>query len=698
MTTTSQSVPSFASLRKQAKQWLRALRSNDVAAHERFINAHPQAPANPGLREVQHALARELGFAGWPQLKAHAEVLDAERLRAAVPPLQQLFAAAQQGDVARVAAVLDRHPGLVNERGKAPDSFGKRTALHYGVEHAPVVKMLLERGADPNIRDDGDNAMPLHFAAEHQDLEVIKLLIEHGADPVGDGTMHELDVLGWCAAWHYITAKPEVADYLLAHGARYTIFTAVALGALDAIRDIVARDPAELNRPMDATNHRRRPLHLAITKNQPAALALLLELGADTDARDRSGLTPLDQAALCRDRPAADTLLANGAQLELPAAVALERTADIERLLAQDPDSLKPGGRWDTLIVRAAEFASGEVIATLLKYGASVNATSELESGATALHLAAFRGNEDAVRVLLAHGADPTRRDYEHGSTPLGWAHYAGRENTQLLLRAAPFDIFDAIVTGREERVREILDGDPAALERNFGETTGLKNDASYATPLVWAVGHNKPALVKLLLERGARVLDAPDGETPLEHAEEQGYDEIAALLRQHASQPPPAHIVRADAERAVRSGKVDALEKLLQHNAALFRAADDVPVDSFEPDYSSMDAREIIRVNHRFESWQAYEHFREQMQIALSPETRFEAAADAVAQGNIEELRWLLRTHPELVRERSPRSHRATLMHYTRQHDLEYFRRTLPSNVADIARLLVVAGAAERD
>jgi len=52
-------------LKKEAKRWLKALRANDAEARERFANG----PANPVLRDVQHALAREYGLPGWTDLK-----------------------------------------------------------------------------------------------------------------------------------------------------------------------------------------------------------------------------------------------------------------------------------------------------------------------------------------------------------------------------------------------------------------------------------------------------------------------------------------------------------------------------------------------------------------------------------------------------------------------------------------------------
>ena len=60
-------------LKKEAKSWLKALRANDVEARFRLERAYPDAPAEPGLRDVQYALAREHGLAGWSALKRQLE-------------------------------------------------------------------------------------------------------------------------------------------------------------------------------------------------------------------------------------------------------------------------------------------------------------------------------------------------------------------------------------------------------------------------------------------------------------------------------------------------------------------------------------------------------------------------------------------------------------------------------------------------
>lgn len=64
---------SLESLKKEAKRWLAALQAGDPDARERFARALRHPPASPTLRDVQLAVAREHGFAGWTDLKRAAE-------------------------------------------------------------------------------------------------------------------------------------------------------------------------------------------------------------------------------------------------------------------------------------------------------------------------------------------------------------------------------------------------------------------------------------------------------------------------------------------------------------------------------------------------------------------------------------------------------------------------------------------------
>ncbi len=63
------SATSLENLRKEAKRWLKELRAENADARARFERAYPGAPVNPGLRDVQHALAHEYGHESWSALK-----------------------------------------------------------------------------------------------------------------------------------------------------------------------------------------------------------------------------------------------------------------------------------------------------------------------------------------------------------------------------------------------------------------------------------------------------------------------------------------------------------------------------------------------------------------------------------------------------------------------------------------------------
>ena len=245
---------------------------------------------------------------------------------------------------------------------------------------------------------------------------IIQLLVDHGAETAaGEVDDHRLDIIGWATCFG--DANKDIVDYLLAHGARHNIFSAVATGATAVIRDLASRSTADLDKVMDHANQGRRPLHLAVVKRQRAAAETLLDLGADVNATDTAGLTALDQAALDANVEMAQFLIeqARGSSCRRPSASTVHE--DVERLLRDEPDCLKPAHRWGRLIVRAAEHASGDAIEALIRHGASVNVQDDMEtsidhtSGYTPLHAAAWNGNTAAAAVLLEHGADPTIRD-----------------------------------------------------------------------------------------------------------------------------------------------------------------------------------------------------------------------------------------------------------------------------------------------
>ena len=96
----------------------------------------------------------------------------------------------------------------------------------------------------------------------------------------------------------------------------------------------------------------------------------------------------------------------------------------------------------------------------------------------------------------------------------------------------------------------------------------------------------------------------------------------------------------------------------------------------------------------HGFANWPKFAAHIEALAEAGSTVSLFERAADAIVNGEWAELRRLLDDNSELVRERSEREHRSTLLHYVSANGVEDFRQKTPPNIVEIGRLLLDRGA----
>ncbi|MBW3552290.1 MAG: ankyrin repeat domain-containing protein [Gemmatimonadetes bacterium] len=306
--------PSLEYLKKLAKDRLRELRGTDPDAK---------------LADAQLAVAREHGFSSWRALKAEVE-------RRGASSRDAFLAACTAGDLDALRERLGGQPELANARNGQG-----ATALHLALAHPDAVRLLLEHGADPNARDTGDNALPLHFAASGAPIETVEALLDAGSDVHGAGDAHALDVIGWAACFG--EPRRDVVALLLARGARHHVFSAVALGDQAALRRLVADDESALRRRLARTEQEQTALHYCVappdglvgglfrTGEHYRTLELLIELGAKLEARDAKGRTPLAVAMLRGDREAMSILHRAGAREPDPA-VAMTSSASMVSL------------------------------------------------------------------------------------------------------------------------------------------------------------------------------------------------------------------------------------------------------------------------------------------------------------------------------------------------------------------------------
>jgi hypothetical protein len=97
-----------------------------------------------------------------------------------------------------------------------------------------------------------------------------------------------------------------------------------------------------------------------------------------------------------------------------------------------------------------------------------------------------------------------------------------------------PIDIFEAIAFDLTERIDDILNRDPQALNRPFGDYATCESRRSWCTPLALAVIQNRAHVVRLLVDRGADLSGAPDGRTLQDLAKESGREQVADVLKRY--------------------------------------------------------------------------------------------------------------------------------------------------------------------
>ncbi|NAZ34551.1 MAG: hypothetical protein GU356_09810 [Pyrobaculum sp.] len=276
-----------------------------------------------------------------------------------------LHSAASAGDVERVRELLKKgvDPNVRDEYGFTP----LHKAAYMG--HVDVARLLLQYGVDPNVQDKRGRT-PLHVAAIRGRVDVVRFLLEHGANP----NARDKDGM---TPLHLMSEYYEFLSLLISYG-----------------------DMDEVLKYGNPQPPRWVPFHVEVAK-------LLLEHGADLNAKNEGGWTPLHLAALNGRVDIVATLLEHGA----------------------DPNVQDKFGR--TPLHLAASEGRVEVVRLLLERGADPNA--KYEDGWTPLHVAASEGHVDVVRLLLEHGADPTAKN-EDGDTPLDLARARGHREVVSLI------------------------------------------------------------------------------------------------------------------------------------------------------------------------------------------------------------------------------------------------------------------------
>ena len=335
-----------------------------------------KAGAAESLADAQFQIARLYGFASWPKLKGYVESLE---------EIGQLKQAIDTNDISRVKAMMTRNPALHRAPlgyGKdgpltwvaecrvpwEPPSSVRLAMAEWMITHGsdvhqggdgplmraalnayriPMMRLLVSNGADVNAMWHGH--FPIIFApCESMDPVALKWLLDHGANPncrdhgynisghSYTGTALDYLIAGYARSLERLSA---CIDVLLEANAetKYDTPAVLALlrGRLDHLVELINGEPSLLHKrfaELDCGQTGGRSLllqggtllHVAAEYGNAAAVALLLDRGADVNARatvDEAGtggqtaifhaVSQFDDAGL----PATQLLVERGADL-----------------------------------------------------------------------------------------------------------------------------------------------------------------------------------------------------------------------------------------------------------------------------------------------------------------------------------------------------------------------------------------------
>ena len=407
-----------------------------------------------------------------------------------------------------------------------------------------------------NERDES----PLHLAARTGRVEMVRLLIENGQEvALKERYRDDSSAL-----------RRTPLDLAKAHGqegaARILELTAELLqeGVKDRgrIRELLGGGAIVKARGYMGVT----ALHTAARQGDLDGLSLLLEHGADVDALDKYGKTPLSEAA---NRETADLLLDGGATLfgrVLQEHAAMGRLALVQWCIDNGMDIKVRRKNGETPLHQAAGNNHMDVAGLLLKHGADCDARGG-DSGETPLHTAVRYGGVGMLLLLLEGGG---KRDLtnDDGLTPLELAEKRGNRSAALVLSgdtSPQARLVFAIHQGDQQQAAAILEEDIAALDMAYRDQDG-------GTLALYAVKapDDRDGILRLLVKAGAD-LDwrSPGGMTLLHQAAQSGNSSIAAFLIDEGLTMEAANeFGMTPLHMAARDGHVEVVKILLEKGA----------------------------------------------------------------------------------------------------------------------------------
>jgi len=508
----------------------------------------------------------------------HKEI--AEVIRRQSEAVNDILKAVQQGDLAKVKAILASKPELlcaacdrqentllhlaalngqkdiaeflIAQGAEIESTNGymfNYVPLHLAVqsEHEDLVALLIAAGADVNAGW-GRTDSPLHLAVESGNIKIVRFLISKGADVnikrpnlVGVTEGERPLSIAAVAGYH------EIAQNLIVNGAEvnsenfmgYTALHYAAKEGQEKVTEVLISNRAHV----DAEDkYRRTPLHMAAEKGRKQTAEILIANGAEIEARASSDeLTPLHMAAMEGHKELVQLLINCGANVNAIATrvsgcdrvtpLDLAKTNEVAELLRAAGAKINVQKTWTPEIIFAVQENNLDLVKSLLKQNPKLANIKDRDGYAPMYH-AIVKNHTQIAELFLRHGGN------------LG------------------VEVFDAATQGDLGKMKSLLANDP--------ELVKAKDPVRQWTPLFWAVEKGHKEVIDFLIASGADV-DARDkyAGSPLYRAAAYGDEKVVESLLANGADANAVDIYgRTALHGAASAGRKDIVEFLIANHA----------------------------------------------------------------------------------------------------------------------------------
>ena len=313
------------------------------------------------------------------------------------------------------------------------------------------------------------------------------------------------------------------------------------------------------------------PLHSAAEWKLVNAINLLVEKGADTNARNANGETPLYNGVKMDSPAVIEALVVKGAQYDirdylgntpLHACVRWDSINAIKRLFVLGANLNAQNIAGKSPLAEAARTGKTEMAKLLIDHGANINAADE--TGRTVLMDAIQNGNQELVSILLNKGASPILQEM-NGRNAFHEAALAGDPQILNIVRMAGGDPMSRDKDGNTPLSMVFGKGEHA-IKAVLGSNLNL-SDSYGNSPIHVAVTSNvEPATLDMLLTTRYPVNRRnSSGSTPITLAVAQGNLPLASLLLRYGADPFISDNTGECAVSLALKGNQDILDQLVK-------------------------------------------------------------------------------------------------------------------------------------